>query len=175
MAAVTKSDNRGMEQYLRQVDALDGRGVKVGIQSDAGDEEGTSILDIAIYNEFGTETIPARPFIRDFAQKNEKALGVAMERMAARVEKGVSVDVALATLGEFAQQHQQAHVRASKSWAVPNAKSTVQAKSRAKKGGSVISLPLLRAPASSAAISLQSDVPLIDHGVLVNAIRWEKT
>lgn len=175
MAAVTKSSSKGLDAYVRQVNALDGHGVKVGIQSDAGDEEGTSILDIAIYNEFGTETIPARPFIRDFAQKNEKVLGMAMERVAARVEKGGSVDAALATLGEFAQQHQQAHVRASKSWAEPNAKSTVQAKSRARKGGSVISVPLLRVQPSTAGISLQSDVPLIDHGVLVNAIRWEKT
>lgn len=175
MAAVTKSNADGLEDYLRQVNSLDGHGVKIGIQSDAGDEDGTSILDIAIYNEFGTETIPARPFIRDFAQKNEKVLGIAMDRVAAKVESGGSVDAALASLGEFAQKHQQAHVRASKSWATPNAKSTVQAKSRAKKGGSVISMPLLSVAASTANISLQSDVPLIDHGVLVNAIRWEKT
>lgn len=149
MAAVTKSDNRGMEQYLRQVDALDGRGVKVGIQSDAGDEEGTSILDIAIYNEFGTETIPARPFIRDFAQKNEKQLGMAMEKQAEQVGRGKPLDTALGDLGAWAVNHQQAHVRASKSWAVPNAQSTVKGK--------------------------RSDVPLVDHSVLVNAIRWEKT
>jgi len=149
MAAVTKSSSTGLDAYVRQVNALDGHGVKVGVQAAAGDHEGTSVLDIAIYNEFGTETISARPFIRDFAQKNEKVLGVAMERLAAKVESGGSVDAALTTLGEFAQQHQQAHIRASKSWAEPNKASTVKQKGSA--------------------------VPLIDEGVLVNAIRWEKT
>lgn len=149
MAAVTKSSSKGLDAYVRQVNALDGHGVKVGIQSDAGTHEGTSILDIAIYNEFGTETIPARPFIRDFAQRNEKGLGLAMDRIATKIERGATVDAGLAQLGEFAQQNQQAHVRASKSWAVPNASSTIK-----RKG---------------------SDVPLIDDGVLVNAIRWEKT
>lgn len=149
MAAVTKSSSKGLDAYVRQVNALDGHGVKVGIQSDAGTHEGTSILDIAIYNEFGTETIPARPFIRDFAEKNARVLGAAMDRIANKIERGATVDAGLAQLGEFAQQNQQAHVRASKSWAVPNASSTIK-----RKG---------------------SDVPLIDDGVLVNAIRWEKT
>lgn len=149
MAAVTKSSSKGLDDYVRQVNALDGHGVKVGIQSDAGTHEGTSILDIAIYNEFGTETIPARPFIRDFAEKNARVLGAAMDRIATKIERGATVDAGLAQLGEFAQQNQQAHVRASKSWAVPNASSTIK-----RKG---------------------SDVPLIDDGVLVNAIRWEKT
>ncbi|KOQ69981.1 hypothetical protein [Stenotrophomonas maltophilia] len=148
MAAITKSSGDGLAQYLKQVDALDGRGVKVGIQSDAGSHEGTSILDIAIYNELGTADIPARPFIRDFAQKKERTLGAVMDRMAAKVTQGVAVDAALSDLGQFAQDQQQAHVRASKSWAVPNAPSTV-----AQKG---------------------SDVPLVNHSVLVNAIRWEK-
>jgi len=148
MAAITKSSGDGLEQYLRQVGALDGRGVKVGVQANAGAQDGVSLLDIAIYNELGTADIPARPFIRDFAQKNERVLGLAMDRVATRVEQGAPIDTGLAQLGEFAQQQQQAHVRASKSWAIPNAPSTV-----AQKG---------------------SDVPLVDHGTLVNAIRWEK-
>lgn len=148
MAAITKSSGDGLAQYLKQVDALDGRGIKVGVQAKAGTQDGVSLLDIAIYNELGTQDIPARPFIRDFAQKNERVLGMAMDRVATRVEQGAPIDTALAQLGEFAQQQQQAHIRASKSWAVPNAPSTV-----AHKG---------------------SDVPLVDHGTLVNAIRWEK-
>lgn len=148
MAAITKSSGDGLAQYLKQVDALDGRGIKVGVLAKAGTQDGVSLLDIAIYNELGTQDIPARPFIRDFAQKNERVLGMAMDKVATRVEQGAPIDTALSQLGEFGQQQQQAHVRASKSWAVPNAPSTV-----AQKG---------------------SDVPLVDHGTLVNAIRWEK-
>jgi hypothetical protein len=150
MAAHTKNSDSGLEKYLRQVDALGGHGVKVGIMADTGNYIDTqaSILDVAIYNEFGTKTIPARPFIRRFAEKNAGTLGKAMDRTADAVAKGRSLDAALGALGEFAQQHQQAQVRGSKSWAVANAASTA-----ARKG---------------------SDVPLVDQGVLVNAIRWEK-
>lgn len=148
MAAITKSNGDGMEQYLRQVDALDGRGVKVGIQSDAGSHEGTSILDIAIFNELGTEDIPPRPFIRTFAEKNARTLGTAMDRTADTVLRGRTVDIALETLGEFAERQQKAQVINSPAWAAPNAASTIKKKGSAK--------------------------PLIDHGVMLNAIRWEK-
>lgn len=148
MAASTKSSDAGLQQYIRRIDRLDGHGVKVGVTGDAGQQDGVDLLDIAMFNEFGTETIPARPFIRDFAQKNAKALGALMDRTVSLVEKGKPLDVALASLGSVVQEQQQKHVRASKSWAVPNAKSTVRQKG--------------------------SDVPLVDHGTLVNAIRWEK-
>lgn len=150
MAARTKSSDGGLEKYLRQVDALGGHGVKVGIMADTGNYIDTqaSILDVAIYNEFGTETIPARPFIRRFAEKNAGTLGKAMDRTADAVAKGRSLDAALGALGEFAQAAQRAQIVESMSWAAPNAASTVKKKGSAK--------------------------PLLNHGVLRDAIRWEK-
>ncbi|SSW67305.1 hypothetical protein AVE30378_02555 [Achromobacter veterisilvae] len=147
----TKSTDKGFDQFVRLTRAINGRGVKFGIQADAGKdpETGADLLDIAIFNEYGTETIPARPFMRDFAEKNGKALGQAMERVAGAVQDGqLGVDAALDQLGAFAEKHQRAHVQQSKKWAKPNAPSTVQ-----KKG---------------------SDVPLIDQGLMVGAIRYEK-
>lgn len=147
----TKAIDRGLEQHARLARALNGRGVKFGIQADAGKdpETGADLLDIAVYNEYGTETVPARPFMRDFAEKNGKALGQAMDRMAAAVQGGqLALDAALDQLGTFAEKHQKAHVQQSKKWAKPNAPATVK-----KKG---------------------SDVPLIDQGLMVGAIRYEK-
>ncbi|KCB24746.1 hypothetical protein [Bordetella hinzii] len=147
----TKAIDRGLEQHARLARALNGRGVKFGIQADAGKdpETGADLLDIAIYNEYGTETVPARPFMRDFAEKNGKALGQAMDRMAAAVQGGqLALDAALDQLGTFAEKYQKAHVQQSKKWAKPNAPATVK-----KKG---------------------SDVPLIDQGLMVGAIRYEK-
>ena len=43
---------------------LNGRGVKVGILANAGAKDGTQIADYAAFNEFGTSSIPARPFLR---------------------------------------------------------------------------------------------------------------
>ena len=140
----------GMAQYLKQVQALNGHGVKSGIQANTGNyiEGHTDILDVALWNEFGTQDIPARPFIRGFQDRNKQALGALMDRTADLVVSGKSAGAALGEMGSVVQEMQQAHVTASKSWAVPNAPSTIK-----KKG---------------------SDKPLINHGVLRNAIRYEK-
>ncbi|WP_258129236.1 hypothetical protein [Achromobacter anxifer] len=146
-----KSIDKGLDEHVRLARAINGRGVKVGIQAGAGKDpqSGADLLDIAIHNEFGTEHIPARPFVRDFAEKNGDVLGQAMDRMAAAVQDGnMPVDAALDQLGTFAEKHQKAHVQQSKKWAEPNAPATVK-----KKG---------------------SDVPLIDDGLMVGAIRYEK-
>lgn len=139
-----------MAQYLKQVQALDGHGVKSGIQADTGNyiEGHTDILDVALYNEFGTQDIPARPFIRGFQERNKQALGALMDRTADLVVSGKPAGASLEEMGSVVQEMQQTHVKASKSWAVPNAAATVK-----KKG---------------------SDKPLINHSVLVNAIRYEK-
>lgn len=146
-----KSVDRGFDQFVRLTRAIDGRGVKFGIQANAGKDPdtGADLLDIAIINEFGTEHIPARPALRDFVEKNGQVLDQAMDRAAAAVQDGrITVDAALDQLGAFAEKHQKAHFQQSKKWAEPNAQSTV-----AKKG---------------------SDVPLIDDGLLVGAVRYEK-
>ncbi|ADP15400.1 hypothetical protein AXYL_02071 [Achromobacter xylosoxidans A8] len=146
-----KSIDKGLDEHVRLARAINGRGVKVGIQAGAGKDpqSGADLLDIAIHNEFGTEHIPARPFVRDFAEKNGDVLGQAMDRMAAAVQDGnMPVDAALDQLGTFAEKHQKAHVQQSKKWAEPNAPATVKKK--------------------------RSDVPLIDDGLMVGAIRYEK-
>lgn len=146
-----KSIDRGLAAHVRLAKAIHGRGVKFGIQANAGKdpETGADLLDIAIFNEFGTETVPPRPFMRDFVEKNEEALGTAMDRLASAVQEGrIGADAGLDQLGAFVEKHQKAHVQQSKKWAKRNAESTI-----AKKG---------------------SDVPLIDDGLMVNAIRYEK-
>lgn len=146
-----KSIDRGLAAHVRLAKAIHGRGVKFGIQANAGKdpETGADLLDIAIINEFGTEHIPSRPALRDFVEKNGQVLDQAMDRAAAAVQEGrITVDAALDQLGAFAEKHQKAHFQQSKKWAEPNAPSTI-----AKKG---------------------SDVPLIDDGLLVGAVRYEK-
>lgn len=150
MAADVKIIDRGLEKFVKRQSALAGRGVKIGIQSDAGKDpaSGVDILDVAIFNEFGTEHAPARPAFRDFFEKNAKVIGVAMERQAGVVAGGASPETALDQLGLLVERHQRAHVQQSKAWAVPNKPGTVE-----KKG---------------------SDTPLIDHANFVRAIRYEK-
>lgn len=151
----------GLTKFVAQRNALAGHGVKTGIQANAGMQDGVSILDYAIWNEFGLDTtikkgkrkgqrmvIPARPFVRDFFERNQRALGAAMDRASAEVDNGMPVSAALDELGKLIEGQQKRHVQQSKSWAVPNAPSTI-----ARKG---------------------SDKPLMDHGFMVDAIRYVK-
>jgi hypothetical protein len=150
MAVRVKAIDRGLLEYASKMGKLAGQGIKVGIQADAGKDpdSGVDVLDIAIFNEFGTETSPARPFVRDFFEKNRKVLATAMGRQAEAVARGVRPTTAMDTLGLWVEKHQKAHVQQSPRWAVPNAPSTV-----ARKG---------------------SSTPLIDDGVMLGAIRHQR-
>lgn len=137
--------DHGLDRMLRQADALNGSGVKVGIQAGSGSQDGVDMVDIAIYNEFGTSRIPARSFMGDAAEKYQQDIGTTMEHLARKVESGASPETALHTLGQWYQAQQQAHIRSGEF--TPNAPSTIK-----KKG---------------------SSVPLIDKGRLVNSVRYE--
>ncbi|WP_066733549.1 hypothetical protein [Cupriavidus sp. D384] len=150
MGADVKIVDRGLAKFVKRQSALARRGVKVGIQSNAGKDpaSGVDILDAAIFNEFGTEHAPARPAFRDFFEKNVKVIGMAMERQAGAVSDGANPATALEQLGQFVEKNQRAHVQQSKAWAVPNKPGTIE-----RKG---------------------SDTPLIDHANFVRAIRYER-
>ena len=73
----------GLEKLDKELKYLQTHAVKVGILGDDGDKEsdeseGTTVLEYALYNEYGTiRGIPARPFFRtsvatDEAQKEIK-------------------------------------------------------------------------------------------------------
>ncbi len=59
-----KDRDLGFKEILRQFKSLKKKRVQAGILRDAGKgEEGDYIADYACYNEYGTSTIPARPFM----------------------------------------------------------------------------------------------------------------
>ena len=65
MSVEVKLIDHGFDSIVKQALKLDGKGVKVGIRRGKGSHDGTDMLDIAVYNHFGTSTIPARPVISD--------------------------------------------------------------------------------------------------------------
>lgn len=151
-AVSTKTIDRGWKAEFTHVRRLAGRGVKVGIQAGAGAEDGVDLLDILIWNEFGTGRkarfpIPPRPVMRSWFDDNQTAIGTWADNAATFILRTGAVDLALNRVGADMQKGIQAHWRNSKAWAVPNAAYTI-----AQKG---------------------SDVPLIDNGVLINAVRWQ--
>lgn len=145
----TRVIDRGFDAQISNARRLHGRGVKVGIQAGAGSTDGVDLLDILIWQEFGTRRIPSRPVMRSYFDTNRAAIDAEADKAATFVLRTGAVDAALNRVGAWMQSGLQAHWRASKSWAVPNSATTIKMKG--------------------------SDVPLIDHGVLINAVRWQVT
>jgi len=126
---------------------LNGMGVKVGLMG--GEEaDGTSIVDIGVYNEFGTNSIPARPFMGTTADRYRDTIYKYTETLVGQMIDGkYTVRQVLNYMGLWYQAKIQMVIREAKTWAVPNAPSTVAIKG--------------------------SSSPLIDTGRMVGAIRYE--
>ena len=147
MSVEVKLIDHGFDKIIQQALKLDGKGVKVGIRRGKGSHDGTDMLDIAVYNHFGTATIPARPFVSDCAEKNAGQIQEAQKRLVYRVyQGGLSADGALAELGAWYVNVQKGHILHG-GW-TPNAPATVK-----RKG---------------------SNKPLVDTGQLVNTVDWER-
>lgn len=148
MSVEVKLIDHGFDNIIRQALKLDGKGVKVGIRRGKGSHDGTDMLDIAVYNHFGTATIPARPFVSDCAEKNAGQIKEAQKRLVYRVYQGsLSADGALAQLGAWYVNVQKGHILHG-GW-TPNAPATIK-----RKG---------------------SNKPLVDTGQLVNTVDWERS
>lgn len=143
--AVVRVIDHGLDKLLRQGNALHGSGVKVGVQAGEDSQDGVDIVDIAIFNEYGTASVPERPFMRNAAEKYRADTAKVMGHLARKVEEGTDPATALDTLGQWYQSRLQEHIRSGEF--TPNAPSTIK-----RKG---------------------SSVPLIDKGRLVNSVRHE--
>lgn len=141
----TKLTDMGIDKVLENVMELGGKQVKVGIQAGSGSHDGVDILDIAIYNHFGTRNIPSRPFVSDCFDKNQGQISEAKKRIVYRVMEGMPASTGLAQLGQWYQDVLKGHIR-NGGW-VPNAPATIKRKGSSK--------------------------PLIDTGQLVNSVRWK--
>jgi hypothetical protein len=150
MARRTIRIDRGWRKISGAALGLNGRAVKVGIMAGSGSHDGTSLVDIAVFNEFGTERIPSRPFMRRTADENEGRVQRFAAGLARRVMSGqMRPEQLLDSVGLWFQRAIRATIRNSPSWAVPNAPSTI-----ARKG---------------------STKPLVDTGLLHGSVNYEKT
>lgn len=109
-------------------------GVQVGLpkgksESGVAYPDGTSVLEVAFYNEFGTDTIPARPAIKKGGRKASHLLKDDYIKMIREVNSDAELVKELALLGSAAVAIVQAEILSLK--APPNAPSTVAAKKSA--------------------------------------------
>ena len=73
---VQRRGGKKLQRLLREAGKGGVSGVKVGFFSTAkyDDERGTPVAAVAAWNEFGTETIPERPFFRNALAESERGV-----------------------------------------------------------------------------------------------------
>jgi len=110
---------------------LDKATVSVGIPRGPVYPDGTSVAQVAAWDEFGTVHAPARPFLRTGMQRalpGAKALNKA--NLARVVRGGMTIYVALGQLGEFCVGEVK-HAMIVGPW-VPNSPETIRRKGSSK-------------------------------------------
>ena len=146
---------KGGDKYKRFLDKLAeiAGGVKAGILEGATNAEtGEPVAPYAIYNEFGTSRIPARPFMRTVAKEKPKTwIGIMVKHIRGRAKDQEVWKEALGLAGEQMKADIKDSIQ-NGNW-TPNAPATVRAKARKGK--------------------TEPDHPLMDTGSMLGAVSYE--
>lgn len=93
------------------------------------DNNMVDLASVAIYNEFGTETIPERSFMRSTIDDNNKDI---VNKIAIEENKVIdgkqTISKMLDRIGIIVKSMIQKKIKAAASWATPNAPSTLRKK-----------------------------------------------
>ena len=141
---VQRRGGKKLQRLLREAGKGGVSGVKVGFFSTARYEDGTPVAAVAAWNEFGTETIPERPFFRNALAESERGVSNILAK-GIDTEKMVVDDQLAGRVGEYVQGKIRDSITALKE--PPNAPETVR-----RKG---------------------SSDPLLDTGTLRNSVAWK--
>ena len=114
------------KRYFEQLKKLAEMEVVVGYQEGQTYEDGTSLPQVAAYNEFGSSDTPARPFMKQSFERHEDFLRAACKRVNNQLANGESVEVALDGLGSALRGLIQEEIRYG--GFAPNAPSTIRKK-----------------------------------------------
>lgn len=125
-----KDIDLGWKRIKEELKLIDKSYTQIGIQKDAGEEDGQAIAAIGAYNEFGTERIPSRPFMRSTFDEQRTKTKAIIEHQYGKILKGeTSVKRALGSIGEYMEGEVKKKITTLKT--PPNAPSTI-----ARKGSS---------------------------------------
>lgn len=130
MKSQLKINDKLWQEVKKQFPKINDVQLKVGIMSDKKADDGTSIAEYGAFNEFGTKTIPERPFMRTNYDSHQDKYNKFTERMLGGVlDLKMKPKQAFDFLGKLVADDLEAIV---KGWILPrNADSTI-----AKKGSS---------------------------------------
>ena len=145
-------------KVLRELEYLANHGVEIGIlaidKSLTGENGKITILEYAIYNEYGTPSMPARPFMRNAFDNNRAIISNLIQATPKKVIKGEkSGKEALMEIGETIRGLIIQSIATAETWAVPNDPKTLKIKT---KNGQA-----------------NNTKPLIDNRFLIKSIRYQ--
>lgn len=148
MAASIIDKDHGFAAFFRRIKEIESSHVKVGVLDDGKvTGAGLTVGQIAVVNEFGTEAVPARSFVRStFDQKREDLAELGKKLMTGIVDGKIKLKPALDVMGSTLAAAMKKKITDGEGIPPPNAPSTVAAKG--------------------------SDRPLVDTGRLLNSITW---
>lgn len=101
MARHVTDRDLGWQKIKRELEIASRLEVAVGLLQGDKNGEGVQIAEYAAYNEFGTDTIPSRPFMRTAFDENRGDIQADIDRQSARLTAGqVSAQTALTIIGQ---------------------------------------------------------------------------
>ena len=133
--------------FFQELYELQDQKVYAGIKEGTVYEDGTSVAAVAAFNEYGTSTIPPRPFMKQSFEKNRSELETMCTEALRTVNEGGSADAGLEKIGLFMKESIRKEIDTGSF--TPNAESTVKAKGSSK--------------------------PLIDTGLMRDSVDYEVT
>jgi len=133
MSATVKTNTKGLDDLRTRLRKLDGLRLTLGFQGSKGItlyENGANVATVAFWQEFGTIDIPARGFLRSTMVEQSSAIARAFAvELAGVFDRKRDPVEALAAVGATIAKMIKRKIDTSRSWATPNAPSTI-----AKKG-----------------------------------------
>lgn len=146
-------------KIMEEMDYYTSHMVEVGIlgidKDRKPDDSKTTILEYAVYNEFGTKHIPPRPFMRNAIESNSEAISQYIEARTNEILEGkITGRKALMEIGEYMRGLIIQSIATATSWAEPLSTKTLKIK---KKKGS------------------NNTKTLIDERFLIKSIRFQIT
>ena len=152
---VKRTGGKKLQRLLREAGKGGVSGVKVGFFSTAKYQDGTPVAAVAAWNEFGTKTIPERPFFRNALAEMED--GIANVIKAGIDPKKMVVDEQLADrVGLYAAAQVQESITALRD--PPNAPETIARKRKKLHGKKGVG---------------GGENPLIDTGFMHDSVTWQ--
>lgn len=99
--STTEKGGEKFKRVLHELEKYKEAYVTIGLHEGAGDyPDGTSVVEVGLWNEFGTRTIPERSWLRSAIDDNASKINAWREEAIENIlEKGWSVEKALEMVG----------------------------------------------------------------------------